>query len=271
MSSTKSPPKVILVTGANRGIGYSIVKLLSMERSLKSSIILLGCRSVSTGEEAIASLRKEASDTITSALHVLPIDITSDTSLHSAVSYMRSTYGHLDVLINNAGIATNPSAADHNDFRAAWSATLATNVTSVALTITLILPLLRDSPSGGSVINVSSGRGSLTRAASGELPPSRAMAYDASKAALNMVTLDFARLEQQRVALEGQGDGKMVEFHGMNPGHCRTGFNGFRGTRDPDEGARVVLELVMRGKGWKECGRVWETVGEERVLREVPW
>lgn len=56
----------------------------------------------------------------------------------------------------------------------------------------------------------------------------------------------------------------------MSPGHCRTGFNGFRGKKDPVEGARVVVESVLRN-GEGEGGGVGFWEWEEGVLREVAW
>lgn len=59
-----------------------------------------------------------------------------------------------------------------------------------------------------------------------------------------------------------------MRFYAANPGHCRTGFNGFRGKKDPVEGARVVVELVLKeGEGCR--GGFWEW--EDEGLREVAW
>lgn len=77
-----------------------------------------------------------------------------------------------------------------------------------------------------------------------------------SKVALNALTLEFARAHPE------------VEFCVASPGHCRTGFNGFRGKKNPGEGARVVVELVLAEKG-VGGGRFWEW--EEGELRAVNW
>ena len=60
----------------------------------------------------------------------------------------------------------------------------------------------------------------------------------------------------------------------MSPGHCRTAFNGFRGTRDPAEGAEVVVEIVNQGveeRGKYEGVGFWETRGAGGVVVGVPW
>jgi hypothetical protein len=59
-----------------------------------------------------------------------------------------------------------------------------------------------------------------------------------------------------------------VRFYVASPGHCRTGFNGFRGRKEPGEGARVVVELVLAEEGVYGNG-FWEW--EEGGMREVAW
>ena len=59
-----------------------------------------------------------------------------------------------------------------------------------------------------------------------------------------------------------------VEFQIANPGHCKTAFNGFRGTRSPEEGANVVVELAI---GARREIKSWETLEKNKELVEVPW
>lgn len=83
--------KVILVTGANRGIGYAIVQALCME--VPARTVILGVRSLDKGEEAINTLRDTG---ITATLDKVQLDITDDASVTSAVDYIKSKYGKLD-------------------------------------------------------------------------------------------------------------------------------------------------------------------------------
>lgn len=253
--SLSNKTKVILVTGANRGIGLAIVKALAHRTHAAdtTTIILLGCRNFDAGVRASNALQIDGLTNI-KPFH---LDVASDASIKDAARRVQTTYGQLDILVNNAGYAAFP-AADLTDVRQVYQNIYNVNVTSVAVLTQFFLPLLRKSPHGGKVIQVGSARGSLQLNASGKLPPTASAAYSVSKTALNMLTLDMARAE----------DNKGIEFQIASPGHCKTAFNGFRGARDPDEGANVVVELVL---GERRETRMWETIGDSSELKVVPW
>jgi len=250
--------RVILVTGANRGIGFAIVQALASNTKTANSTFLLGCRVIEKGNEAVKQLRGQGI-----ALDASPvvIDVTSDSSIRHAVHIVEEQYGHLHVLINNAGYGAIPSKTDFSDWREIYAKVLDTNVTSVALTTQLFLPLLRKSVNGGRVINVSSGRGSVALSASRQLPPTVSIPYCISKTALNMLTIEMSR----------DPVNENVEFQLVGPGHCKTAFNGYRGTRDPIEGANVVVELLKAVKGKYKNAGFWETKGASLDLVEIPW
>jgi len=106
------------------------------------------------------------------------------------------------------------------------------------------------------VINVSSARASLGKSTRGNLPPTISLPYCVSKTALNMLTVEMAKAESG------------VLFQVVSPGHCRTAFNGFRGEKEPLDGARVVVEVVV-GERTAFGSGFWEI--EEGVMREVAW
>lgn len=255
MSTSKKGLKVILVTGANRGIGFAIVKSLAQHAQLpsSSSAILLGCRDFNAGVRACNELGNSGIHNV----EPLQIDVTSDASIRDAIGKVEDTYGQLDVLINSAGYAAIP-AEDMSDLRQTYQIIYNVNVTSVAITSYLCLPLLRRSPHGGKVIQVGSARGSLHLNATDALPPTASAAYSVSKAALNMLTVDMARAPEN----------KDVEFQIANPGHCKTAFNGYKGTRSPEEGAIAVVELVL---GERRETKMWQTIGASRELIVMPW
>ncbi len=154
-----------------------------------------------------------------------------------------------------------------------FNSTFNANITSVMAVTSTFLPLLHKSQEP-KVVNVSSGRGSVTRSANSQLPPTAVVSYGVSKSALNALTVDMQRAEDAGIIdvdgkrVEKEGDGK-VEFWAANPGHCKTAFNGFRGKKDPIDGAEVVVQLVLAERGkWKK-GAFWEF--EEGGMREVPW
>lgn len=75
-------------------------------------------------------------------------------------------------------------------------------------------------------------------------------------------------LHLQAAELSKEG-GPKVTFWAVSPGHCKTQFNGYRGKKDPLEGARVVVRLLGSEKGEIEPGTFWEH--EEGEFRDVPW
>lgn len=90
------------------------------------------------------------------------------------------------------------------------------------------------------------------------------LAYSISKVALNALTIEQQKQEDART-----GEGGKVDFYTVNPGHCKTAFNGWKGTKDPLDGAEVVVRLVMAERGKWAPGRFLEF--EEGSMREVPW
>jgi NAD(P)-dependent dehydrogenase (short-subunit alcohol dehydrogenase family) len=81
----------ILVTGANRGIGYAIVQAIATR--LPSPNIILGCRSKDAAQEAIQSLHESG---VKVQLGYVEIDIESDASIEAAVVWLEAKYGRLD-------------------------------------------------------------------------------------------------------------------------------------------------------------------------------
>jgi NAD(P)-dependent dehydrogenase (short-subunit alcohol dehydrogenase family) len=111
------------------------------------------------------------------------------------------------------------------------------NVFGVVRMINAFLPLLRRSPAGR-IVNVTSKRGSIGEAGAWVGQPD--MAYSSSKTALNALTVHYAR----------ELAGTPVKVSGAAPGHVATDFNGFRGTRTPEQGSAVAI----RPATWPEDG-----------------
>jgi hypothetical protein len=95
------------------------------------------------------------------------------------------------------------------------------------------------------VINISSGRASLQRSVSPKFLPTAVAAYSISKGPLNCLAIEAQKAEDART--EG-----MVGFYIVNPGHCKTALNGYKGTKDPLDGANMVVRLVAEERWeWK--------------------
>lgn len=95
-----SSREIVLVTGANTGLGYEIIRALCS--SDKSYDILIGGRSLSKAEEAVHSALQEF-PTSGSKLWPILVDIEDDSSIQKAFDEVQNKFGRLDALVNNAG------------------------------------------------------------------------------------------------------------------------------------------------------------------------
>jgi NAD(P)-dependent dehydrogenase (short-subunit alcohol dehydrogenase family) len=166
--------RTALVTGANKGIGKHIARLLAAE----GFRVHVGSRDAGRG--------RRAAEEIGGAARVLVLDVTDPDSIAAAAGRV----DRLDVLVNNAGIAPTsapPAETGTDDFRRTYE----TNVFGVAAVTNAFLPALRRSPRPR-IVNVSSGTGSLTWSTNPnpQFTPGSgaAAAYRSSKAALNVLT-----------------------------------------------------------------------------------
>jgi NAD(P)-dependent dehydrogenase (short-subunit alcohol dehydrogenase family) len=147
MSSTEQR-RLILVTGANRGIGFLVVKKLAEESSYNSAIILLGCRDFKRGEDALIQLNSPSN------VHVLQLDTSSRESIIRAVDEIKQKYGaQLDIVINNAAISTTEITVS------AARELFNTNYYGIKLLNEHLVPLMQQN--GGRIVNVSSRVGSI--------------------------------------------------------------------------------------------------------------
>jgi NAD(P)-dependent dehydrogenase (short-subunit alcohol dehydrogenase family) len=212
-----------VVTGANKGIGRAIVAGLLRE----SFTVYLGARDL---ERGVAAAHQLSGD-----VRPIQLDVTSRESVDAAVARVEAEFGYLDVLVNNAGVSTlsgrqldhipTPTEQTADDLRFVYE----TNVFAVVRVTNAFLPLMRPT---GRIVNVTSKRGSIGEEGAWVGQPD--MAYSSSKTALNALTVHYAR------ALAGTG----IKVNGAAPGHVATDFNGFRGTRTPEQGAAVAIRLA---------------------------
>jgi NAD(P)-dependent dehydrogenase (short-subunit alcohol dehydrogenase family) len=217
---------IALVTGANKGIGYEIAAGLG---ALGWSVGV-GARDEERREAAVEKLRAAGVDAFG-----VPLDVTDDASVTAAAGLVEERTGHLDVLVNNAGVTggmpQTPTTADLTTVRTA----VETNVVGVIRVTNAMLPLLRRSASPR-IVNMSSSVGSLTRQSGpgGEqVTGPISVAYTPSKAMLNAVTVQYAR----------ELRGTNILINAACPGYVATDLNGFRGVRTPEQGAAIAIRL----------------------------
>ncbi|KAI0538683.1 hypothetical protein GGR58DRAFT_512829 [Xylaria digitata] len=100
MASAKT---LVLVTGANQGIGFAVAKLLSSSGQYH---VLVSARSSINAQMAVEQLQNEAADK--TALTPIMLDVADDASIEEAARGVSGQFGYLDILINNAGIGQAP-------------------------------------------------------------------------------------------------------------------------------------------------------------------
>ena len=221
--------QIALITGANKGIGLEIARQLGKQHGMT---VLIGARSEERGREAAEKLTALGIDA--RAIH---LDVTDVASVEVAKQRIESEFGgRLDVLVNNAGVALDwspPSETDLEKLRPTYE----TNVIGPLLMTKTMLPLLRRAPAAR-VVNMSSGLASLAQNndptwAFGSV---RLVAYNSSKAALNMITVLFA----QELAAEGSP----IKVNSADPGYVATDMNNHQGPRTVEQGARAAVRLA---------------------------
>jgi NAD(P)-dependent dehydrogenase (short-subunit alcohol dehydrogenase family) len=87
--------KVALVTGANKGMGFEVVRQLAKQ----GNTVILGARDEAKGKEATSKLKEEGID-----VDFIKMDMDSEESIKNASQVVEEKYGKLDILINNAGV-----------------------------------------------------------------------------------------------------------------------------------------------------------------------
>jgi NAD(P)-dependent dehydrogenase (short-subunit alcohol dehydrogenase family) len=212
-----------LVTGANKGIGKEIARLLVAE----GLTVYVGSRDAGRGERAVEELGSGA--------RLLVLDVTDADSIAEAARRLDA----LDVLVNNAGVMVDggaPPKSDLDSFRRTYE----TNVFGVLAVTNAFLPALRRSPRPR-IVNISSGTGSLTWSAAPDREfaahAGAGAAYRSSKSALNALTLFYA----QSLAAEG------FKVNAVAPGLRATDLNerAAASDGDPAEAARGAVDLAL--------------------------
>jgi NAD(P)-dependent dehydrogenase (short-subunit alcohol dehydrogenase family) len=204
-----------LITGANKGLGYETARRLIAE----GHDVWVGARDEARGRAAAEEL----------GARYVALDVTDDASVAAAAD----TVGELDVLVNNAGIsggmAPVPEVTPELVERV-----FATNVVGLVRVTQAFVPALERS-ANPVIVNVSSGMGSLAVTSDPQRLESTiiGLQYPASKAAVNMLTSQYAK------ALPG------MRVNCVDPGYTATDFNGHRGYKSVEEGAEAIVRMAL--------------------------
>ncbi|MEJ7559654.1 MAG: SDR family oxidoreductase [Pedobacter sp.] len=225
--------KTVLITGANKSIGFETAKQLLQQ----GYYVYLGCRDLEKGEQAVGQLRVEGLDQVEPIL----IDVDNPESVKSARLALGAKISALDVLINNAGIAggfpQNVLETNANVYRQVFD----TNVFGVIEVTQAFMDLLKNAEEPR-IVNVTSGLGSLTLHSdpTWKYYSVKPVAYLASKAALNGFT----------IALAYELKDTSFKVNSVDPGFTATDFNHHSGPGTvEDAAARVVKAATLKSDG----------------------
>jgi NAD(P)-dependent dehydrogenase (short-subunit alcohol dehydrogenase family) len=227
-----------LITGATKGLGLEAARRLVAA----GHTVYLGARDEHRGQEAASRVGGRP----------VRLDVTRDDCVEAAAALIRGEAGHLDVLVNNAGITGGrkpPGETTAADLLAVYD----TNVFGVVRVTRAFLPLLAES-SAPVIVNVSSGMGSLAITTD----PARfestlvGLPYQSSKSALNMLTTQYAKAYPA------------MRINVVDPGYTATDLNGHRGTQTVEEGAEIIVRMAS-------IGADGPTGGYFSAAGPVPW
>ena len=221
---------IALVTGANKGIGLEICRQLAQ----KGFHVLLGSRDQARGQEAAASLARDGAE-----VEPMVIDLAAPATFEKARKLIEERFGRLDVLINNAGIGEPEDfqRTAENVSIETLRRTFETNFFGLVDLTQRLLPLLRRSEHPR-IVNQSSILGSLTEHSdpNSVIGDIHALAYDASKTAVNAFTVHLAKILR----------GSSIKVNSAHPGSVKTDLNPM-GDLSLEDGARTAVTLAILG------------------------
>lgn len=238
--------KIALVTGANKGIGLEIARQLAQA----GIQVLLGAREIARGQQAAAGLASNGLD-----VQPITIDLNDEKTIAGAAETIMSRYGRLDILVNNAGIVDAKDGPPSVGSVTAARRLMETNFIGTLAVTQAMLPLLRQSQAAR-IVNLATTLGSLSINGDPTSPyyEARLIGYNASKAALNMLTVQLAaELKDTQIAVNS-----------VAPGYVKTDLTGGNGFMTAEEGARLPVEYALLGDG-AGSGRFVEPAGN------APW
>jgi NAD(P)-dependent dehydrogenase (short-subunit alcohol dehydrogenase family) len=220
--------RIALVTGANKGLGLAIARQLGGA----GLVVLAAARDAAKGSTTVAKLAREGF-----AVRFVPLDVAVEASVRAAAAAeIDAAFGRSGILVNNAGIGDGndgpPSGAAVETARRL----LGTNFLGTLRVTKVMLPLSRRSPNAR-IVDMSGSLGSLVENDDPASPyhGARLIGYNASKAALSMLTVQLAH--------ELRGDGILV--NSACPCYVATDLDGRRGPLSVHEGAAVPVRLAL--------------------------
>lgn len=224
--------KVVLITGAAKGLGFETAKQLGK----KDFTIIVTARSQEKSDEAASKLKTLGIDAFG-----VKLDVNSQEEINKLVNLIGEKYGKLDVLINNAGVQLDfpgfmPGNSTETISIEILKQTFETNYFAPVALTQKLLPLIKKSDDGR-IVNVSSIMGSLALHSdkNSQIYSIKLLAYNSSKTALNQFTLHLA---------EALKDTK-IKVNSAHPGWVKTDLGGEYAPMTVEEGAKTLVDLSI--------------------------
>lgn len=241
--------KVALITGSNRGLGFETARQLGE----KGVAVIVTGRNQHIADEAAAKLISEGINATG-----IKLDVTNADDRQMAFKLINEKFGKLDILINNAGVGPKGDffvnravETDEEEFQHVFG----TNVFGLVYITNALLPLLKASGQGR-IVNLGSKLGSLGTHAipNGPFETVKRLSYNASKTALNAVTIHLA------AELKPFG----IKVNSADPGHAKTDMGGPNAPLAISEGVKTSVQLALLD----EDGPTGKFI---HLDHEIPW
>lgn len=228
-----------LITGANKGLGYETARRL-IEAGHQ---VYVGARDRDRGKRAADEL----------GASFVRVDVTDQESIDAAAEHIRERHGHLDVLINNAGIS-GPWVSPADTLPEHLHEVYDTNVYGVVRVTRAFTPLL-ERAAHPVIVNVSSGMGSIGVTSDPDRLEStlNSLTYTSSKTALNMITTQYAKAYER------------IRINAVDPGYTATDFNQHAGQQTIEEGTDAIVAMATIAPDDTRTGTFTDRQGV------VPW
>ena len=213
----ESEKRVAFISGANRGIGFG----LTLEMVHHGCKVAAGYRDESRSEKLLTEAEKER--------NILPVkvDVTIEDDLKRLYRFIENHFGHLNILVNSAGVSIKESAEVNKLNWEDLARNLEVNVGGPLMTSKTLYPLLQKGKEK-KIININSQMGSIQLTDGGATP------YRVSKAALNMLS--------RNQAIEYKGEGVAVVI--VHPGWVRTDMGGSAAPITVAESVRKIFQII---------------------------
>ena len=221
--------KIALITGANRGLGLEAARQLAP----LGYTVILGARDLAKGEAAATELRESGLDA-----HAIQLEVSDEESVKAAAREVEEKFGHIDVLINNAGIAPEYPAGQLSPSKlspALMRQIYDTNLFGAFAVLQAFVPLLEKSEAPR-VVNVASEIGSLANISNPQWHAYavNTLAYSSSKAALNVLTVAFSK----------EFSDSKWKINSACPGWVKTELGTQDAPGEVEDGARIYVSLA---------------------------